>query len=246
MVSGTTRRPAPASIITARGAPVSLARYSVCPANAKPCSSSFALSIGAVTTAPARRAMAAPTAVLMAATTGLPCRSVSMERNASSGTSAWRRNICRSPTSRSARPLQLPCSDIHAFATTSGPMPEGSPMVIKMGVWECPSAGLDIGFAAQIAHITPGKHSHLLLVQLLFDLIARGDDEHALFWGRVAAAHDQFHAGRRRERGPRITGLGLCYRGLHVGAQIGQFHRAQVHVHGARNPDYHVARMRTV
>ncbi|MEI9991556.1 MAG: hypothetical protein WDM86_16115 [Rhizomicrobium sp.] len=68
IVSGTTRSSSLASIITARGAPVSAWRNSVCPGWGKPAAANTALLIGAVTMAAASPAIASATAVSMAST----------------------------------------------------------------------------------------------------------------------------------------------------------------------------------
>ncbi len=144
IVTGTTRRLGPASIITSRpGWPHSAARYSVWPGWAKPAAFSTDLAIGLVTipsTAPARasrtaasmlpmmagalagsgRPAPAATDSCVAASTGSRSgntrRASASEPTVASGPI----NTKRSPECRSRR---------QAASVISGPMPEGSPRV---------------------------------------------------------------------------------------------------------------------
>src|SRR5436305_13159819 len=99
--------------------------------------------------------------------TGLPHDAGSIGQNAASGISPCSRKMSAGPISLSGRLPQDPLRASKALTATSGPIPEGSPMVIKTGVSVRPSAGLDIGFAAQIAHVAASENAHLLLVELL-------------------------------------------------------------------------------
>src|SRR5579885_3817417 len=100
-----------------------------------------------------------------------------------------------------------PPSAAKAAAATSGPMPEGSPMVTRMGALGSALTGFDIGFAPQIAQILPGERGDLFFEQLLFHFVTRGHLERSdLRHGRITA-HDDFHACRRNERCRRFTRL---------------------------------------
>src|ERR1700761_7686804 len=100
-------------------------------------------------------------------------------------------NTLASPTSFSARLPTRPPSARQAAVAISGPMPPGSPMVIRMGASADAAlsvgrgigtlartqrlAGLlDVGVTAQVAQILARQNRHALLEQRLFDVVARG------------------------------------------------------------------------
>src|SRR5581483_6082622 len=103
--------------------------------------------------------------------------------------SRWAANSARSPTSRSGRAPMRPPKCSKAAMATSGPMPAGSPMVIRMGAARSiyrprrpaglPDEGiglgvvvhLDIGFALQVAQVTPRQGRDLVLEELVFHLL---------------------------------------------------------------------------
>src|SRR6516162_1142491 len=91
-----------------------------------------------------------------------------------------------SPTSLMARPPIFPPKWSKAATATSGPMPEGSPMVIRIGDGApLPDEGirlavvayLDIGLALQVAQIATGQSGDLILEQLVFHLLAGRHDK---------------------------------------------------------------------
>src|SRR5690242_15548551 len=104
---------------------------------------------------------------------GLRVARCSVARSAAFGTSPQERNTSGSPTSLRGRPLILPLSCWYAATAISGPIPAGSPIVTRTQDFVCASAVLDIGLSAQIAHIAPRKRGHLLIEELLLDLLAR-------------------------------------------------------------------------
>src|SRR5512146_564272 len=87
--------------------------------------------------------------------------------------SAARANTSALPTRRIERPSIVPPSADHALTAISGPMPEGSPMLTRMGSALSPSARFDNGVAPQLGKIALGEDRHLLDEKLLLDLVAR-------------------------------------------------------------------------
>src|SRR5258706_12926390 len=187
MVSGTTRNLSLASIITARRAPVRWARNSVWPGKAKPAPFSTALWMGAVTSAAASPARHDATAISIVSVTaaalalsGLPGMAVTLVLVGISAHGCAEK-IPASPTSFSGWVPTLPTKCAKAASATSGPIPDGSPMVMRMGALvRLPDKGiglavvthLDIGVALQVAQIAPRQGGDLALEQLVFHLLA--------------------------------------------------------------------------
>src|SRR4029079_15019690 len=131
--------------------------------------------------------------------------------------SRWDANRPASPTSFKRWSPIFPWKWSNAARATSGPMPDGSPMVIRIG---CPPpladerigfavvAHLDIGIALQVAQIAPRQGGDLALAQLVFHLLAGGHHIGGLGFDPLVAAPDQFHARVRQERHRRFAGMG--------------------------------------
>src|SRR5580693_4945696 len=107
-------------------------------------------------------------------------------------------------------------------------MPAGSPMVMRMGALPRVSADLDIGLAAQVAHVAARERRHLIVEQLLFDLFATWHLVLLELWDRLVAAIDDLDAGWVLERRDSLTGLGLREPGLDLFAQVGNLEHAHV------------------
>src|ERR1700688_304002 len=167
-------------------------------------------------------------------------------QHAPSASGPWTRKTSGSPTRRKGWEPAWPSSARQAFAATSGPIPAGSPIVMRMGEPARLSAGFDIGLAPQIAQIAPGEHRHLFFVKLLLDLIAGGNDNRRFYWHGLVAAHDQLHARRRREGFGGLAGRRFCDLGLHAGAEIGETHCSEILVHRGGHTAHNVVRVLTV
>ena len=79
---------------------------------------------------------------------------------------AWRKRRIADQLQADDPPIRPPKSS-NAASAISGPIPAGSPMVMRIGSWRC-SADLDIGVALQVAHIAPRHGGNLLVEQLIF------------------------------------------------------------------------------
>src|SRR3984957_11008096 len=110
------------------------------------------------------------------------------------------RKTSASPTRRRKWSPARPPSARKAATAISGPMPPGSPLVIRIGP-SCALAGLDIGFTPQVAQIPSCLYLDLRLVELLLDLILGRDGDHTHFRHGFVATHDDLDGGPRTERG---------------------------------------------
>src|SRR6185437_2965654 len=261
MVSGTTRSFSLASIITARRAPVSAARNSVWPGWGKPAWFSTALLIGAVTRAAAQPLTQALTARSMAPVTASALSASILPGMAFTRAwvgmtcSRWDANSAGSPTSRSGRPPMRPPKCSKAARATSGPMPAGSPMVMRIGAarsiyrprgpakepGSLPDKGiglgvvvhLDIGFALQVAQVPPRQGRDLVLEELVFHLLLGRHHIGGLDLDALVATADQFDTGIVHEGPGGLAGVGVLQAFLDLRGQLVELGIAQIHIDGA-------------
>src|SRR5579872_2869195 len=233
-----------ASIITACFAPVKAARNSVCPGNPNPASVRTDFWIGPVTrpaaspptqratqysiaavTAPAWRADGRPGSAF----TGRPVSMMAARSETPSRLSraAVSRKSAGVPAIRNGRPAMLPRNRAKALMAISGPMPDGSPWLIRIGRRACPSPVFDNGVAPEIAKIALAEDRHFLNEQLLLQFVPGRELHRDDFLRRRIASHEDFQPYGIEERLDHVAGMGFLQRFCQIRHQIFRLGRAE-------------------
>src|SRR6202012_5542071 len=135
--------------------------------------------------------------------------------------------IPASPTNFSGWSPILPPSSSNAASAVSGPIPDGSPMVMRIGSG---LADLDIHAAPKVAHIAARHGGNLLVKQHVFDVLAGRHHIGGLHHDLLVTARDHFHARARDEGLGHFPRMGVGERLLDFGAEIAHPHIAQIHI----------------
>src|SRR5579871_2465948 len=120
------------------------------------------------------------------------------------------RKQAKLPTRRIGRSPIVPFRRSHDFNAISGPIPDGSPWVTRMGPRPVArSPCFDNGIPPEIAQIALAQDRHLLDEELLLQLIARGKLKRDQLRRRRVATHDDLQTRLRIERINHFTSVGL-------------------------------------